>query len=39
MSALSTRIEKEAGRHLFLGTVSFTICFAAWGLISAFLCS
>ena len=23
-------------RHLFLGTVSFTVCFAAWGLISAF---
>jgi MFS family permease len=23
-------------RHLFLGTISFTVCFAAWGLISAF---
>src|SRR5512135_926489 len=23
-------------RHLILGTVSFTVCFAAWGLISAF---
>ena len=23
-------------RHLLLGTVSFTVCFAAWGLISAF---
>src|SRR6185369_2428877 len=23
-------------RHLALGTVSFTVCFAAWGLISAF---
>lgn len=23
-------------RHLVLGTISFTICFAAWGLISAF---
>jgi len=23
-------------RHLLLGTISFTICFAAWGLISAF---
>lgn len=22
-------------RHLLLGTVSFTVCFAAWGLISA----
>src|SRR5690349_14944282 len=24
------------GRHLALGTISFAICFAAWGLISAF---
>jgi NNP family nitrate/nitrite transporter-like MFS transporter len=24
------------GRHLALGTISFTVCFAAWGLISAF---
>jgi NNP family nitrate/nitrite transporter-like MFS transporter len=24
------------GRHLTLGTISFTVCFAAWGLISAF---
>ncbi|MGH7972698.1 MAG: MFS transporter, partial [Limisphaerales bacterium] len=23
-------------RHLALGTISFTLCFAAWGLISAF---
>src|SRR5512135_335559 len=23
-------------RHLLLGTISFAICFAAWGLISAF---
>ncbi len=23
-------------RHLLLGTVSFTVCFAAWGLVSAF---
>lgn len=23
-------------RHLLLGTVSFTVCFAAWGMISAF---
>ncbi len=23
-------------RHLVLGTISFTVCFAAWGLISAF---
>ncbi len=26
----------HAGRHLALGTVSFTLCFAAWGLLSAF---
>ena len=26
----------RAGRHLALGTISFTLCFAAWGLISAF---
>src|SRR4051812_48157952 len=24
------------GRHVALGTVSFTVCFAAWGLIGAF---
>ncbi|MFB3921308.1 MAG: MFS transporter [Terriglobia bacterium] len=24
------------GRHVFLGTLSFTVCFVAWGLISAF---
>ena len=24
------------GRHVALGTISFTVCFAAWGLISAF---
>src|SRR6266545_287194 len=24
------------GRHLALGTISFAICFAAWGLVSAF---
>ena len=23
-------------RHVALGTISFTVCFAAWGLISAF---
>jgi len=23
-------------RHLLLGSLSFTVCFAAWGLISAF---
>jgi MFS transporter, NNP family, nitrate/nitrite transporter len=26
----------SASRHLALGTISFTICFAAWGLIGAF---
>lgn len=26
----------RAGRHLALGTISFGICFAAWGLMSAF---
>jgi len=26
----------HSGLHLALGTVSFTVCFAAWGLISAF---
>lgn len=26
----------SASRHLALGTISFTVCFAAWGLISAF---
>src|SRR6478735_1708793 len=24
------------GRHIALGTISFTVCFAAWGLIGAF---
>src|SRR5262247_840438 len=27
---------RSAARHLALGTISFVICFAAWGLISAF---
>ena len=27
---------RTRGRHLALGTISFTVCFAAWGLISAF---
>src|SRR6266542_6002333 len=27
---------KSARQHLALATISFTICFAAWGLISAF---
>ncbi len=39
--ALVERSEKEnpqseQSKHLLLGTVSFTVCFAAWGLISAF---
>ncbi len=28
--------ENSQRRHLLLGTISFTVCFAAWGLISAF---
>jgi NNP family nitrate/nitrite transporter-like MFS transporter len=27
---------RTPGRHLALGTISFTVCFAAWGLIGAF---
>ncbi len=27
---------RHLGRHLTLGTLAFTLCFAAWGLISAF---
>ncbi len=30
------RSQGSQKRHLLLGTVSFTVCFAAWGLISAF---
>jgi MFS transporter, NNP family, nitrate/nitrite transporter len=30
------RQQGHSGAHLALGTVSFTVCFAAWGLISAF---
>ena len=29
-------LQGSQNRHLLLGTVSFTVCFAAWGLISAF---
>ncbi|MGA7365240.1 MAG: hypothetical protein WBX04_08940, partial [Candidatus Sulfotelmatobacter sp.] len=29
-------LQGSQNRHLLLGTVSFTFCFAAWGLISAF---
>jgi MFS transporter, NNP family, nitrate/nitrite transporter len=28
--------EQSQQRHLLLGTISFTVCFAAWGLVSAF---
>ncbi len=27
---------RSSARHLALGTISFAVCFAAWGLISAF---
>ena len=30
------KTENPQSKHLLLGTVSFTVCFAAWGLISAF---
>jgi MFS transporter, NNP family, nitrate/nitrite transporter len=33
---LSAQANPGATRNLVLGTISFTICFAAWGLISAF---
>ena len=33
---MPTGPESSGTRHLVLGTVSFAICFAAWGLISAF---
>src|SRR6185312_4335133 len=33
---MSTNTKTPSGRHLSLGTISFTVCFAAWGLISAF---
>src|SRR6202050_5062998 len=33
---MMTRSQGSQKRHLLLGTVSFTVCFAAWGLISAF---
>jgi NNP family nitrate/nitrite transporter-like MFS transporter len=29
-------LKNSQNKHLLLGTVSFTVCFAAWGLISAF---
>ena len=33
---MNARDEQTGARHLALGTISFAICFAAWGLISAF---
>jgi NNP family nitrate/nitrite transporter-like MFS transporter len=33
---MMARSQGSQKRHLLLGTVSFTVCFAAWGLISAF---
>src|SRR5436190_9263955 len=36
MSGMTEQSVKSARRHLALATISFTFCFAAWGLISAF---
>ena len=36
MSGITEQSVKSARRHLALATISFTLCFAAWGLISAF---
>ena len=33
---MADRVETVPARHLVLGTVSFAVCFAAWGLIAAF---
>ena len=33
---MSTTAESRPGRHLALGTLAFGLCFAAWGLVSAF---
>src|SRR5215468_6684996 len=33
---LKTRRVVAQNRHLVLGTISFTVCFAAWGLVGAF---
>lgn len=33
---MTTTTAPRLGRHLALGTVSFGVCFAAWGLVSAF---
>src|SRR5436189_5581536 len=36
MSGMTEQSVKSARRHLALATISFTLCFAAWELISAF---
>ena len=33
---MSAQGPSSSGKHLALGTMSFTVCFAVWGLISAF---
>ena len=33
---MAARVPAQNVQHLVLGTISFTVCFAAWGLISAF---
>ena len=33
---MSSQVPSSSGKHLALGTISFTVCFAVWGLISAF---
>ncbi len=33
---MSANPQPSAARHLTLGTLSFAVCFAAWGLVSAF---
>ena len=33
---MRTESQSSFARHVALGTASFTLCFAAWGLISAF---
>ncbi len=34
--ATISAVPRAPGRHVALGTISFTVCFAAWGLVSAF---
>lgn len=33
---MTASAQTSSTRHLVLGTISFTVCFAGWGLISAF---